>query len=91
MDDERRLRRDALAAAVLSVGAVPISFLLGFFGINTSQVTEQNSVFDFARYWWVYAFAVLLATVPMLVFTYLHGWVWLRSLFSKRPLHPWRH
>jgi hypothetical protein len=68
----RRLRGNA-AFSVLSFAAVPLGFLLGFFGINGEQVHGEWSIFDMHHYVNVYVAAAVLAVTPLLVFLVLNG------------------
>lgn len=71
-DEDRRLRW-AVAIGFVSVVAVPISLILAFFGINTTQVTADRSMFDPA-YLWVYASIGLLLAIStgLAVSLYVH-------------------
>lgn len=71
-DEDRRLRW-AVAIGFVSVVAVPISLILAFFGINTTQVAADRSMFDPA-YLWVYASIGLLLAIStgLAVSLYVH-------------------
>jgi hypothetical protein len=72
---ERRLelhrqRWYAAAASIISLIAVPIGFIVAFFGVNASQVEPTASIFNMHRYMWVYAFALGLALIPAILIIY---------------------
>jgi hypothetical protein len=81
-DEVKRLRRDA-AISVLSFIAVPVGFLVAFFGINSTQVNSSWSIFNFHHYLFVYLTAVFLALTPLIAFFVLNGSAWLRSRAEK--------
>jgi hypothetical protein len=81
-DEVKRLRRDA-AISVLSFVAVPVGFLVAFFGINSTQVNSSWSIFNFHHYLFVYLTAVFLALTPLIAFFVLNGSAWLRSRADK--------
>src|SRR5215471_667652 len=81
-DEVKRLRRDA-AISVLSFVAVPLGFLVAFFGINSTQVNSSWSIFNFHHYLFVYLAAVFLALTPLMAFFVLNGSAWLRSRADK--------
>jgi len=81
-DEVKRLRRDA-AISVLSFVAVPLGFLVAFFGINSTQVNSNWSIFNFHHYLFVYLAAVFLALTPLIAFFVLNGSAWLRSRADK--------
>jgi hypothetical protein len=71
--EEARRLRSALAFGALSFIVVPISFVIGFFGINARQIHQDQSMWNWHYYHWAYAAAVALAMVPLLVFAILYG------------------
>jgi hypothetical protein len=81
-NEVKRLRRDA-AISVLSFVAVPVGFLVAFFGINSTQVNSSWSMFNFHHYLFVYLAAVFLALIPLIAFFVLNGRAWLRSRADK--------
>jgi hypothetical protein len=81
-DEVKRLRRDA-AISVLSFIAVPLGFLVAFFGINSTQVNSNWSIFNFHHYIFVYLTAAFLALTPLIAFFVLNGREWLRSQADK--------
>ncbi|HEY3749962.1 MAG TPA: hypothetical protein VGL80_12255, partial [Pseudonocardiaceae bacterium] len=82
-NEERRLRRGA-AVSVLSFVAVPLGFLLAFFGINADQVNGDWSIFDLGHYLTVYVAATALAVTPFIAFLILNGRAWLVSYREKK-------
>jgi len=67
---EREERRDRVLSAMLAVGsliAIPLTILLGFFGIQTRDLDPSRSMFDVAHYWPVYLLAWLPFTLLVLV------------------------
>jgi len=71
-EEDKRLRRDA-AVSVLTFIAVPVGFLVAFFGINATQVRNGWSIFSMSHYWPVYLAAGLLALAPLVAFAVLNG------------------
>lgn len=82
-NEERRLRRGA-AVSVLSFVAVPLGFLLAFFGINADQVNGDWSIFDLGHYLTVYVAATALAVTPFIAFLILNGRAWVISHREKQ-------
>lgn len=76
--EQRRLRRSA-AFSVLSFVAVPLGFLLAFFGINAQQVDTHLSIFDWGHYLTVYVAAAGLAITPLFAFLILNGRAWVAN------------
>jgi hypothetical protein len=54
---EHRRRSWTLVAGLLSAIAIPITFILAFFGVNAKEVNGNLSMFDVTRYYGVYMFA----------------------------------
>jgi hypothetical protein len=77
-DEVKRLRRDA-AVSVLSFIGVPLGFLVAFFGINSTEVNNSWSIFNFHHYLFVYLAAGFLALTPVIAFLVLNGGAWMRS------------
>ncbi|MFC6022051.1 hypothetical protein ACFP2T_38540 [Plantactinospora solaniradicis] len=80
---ERQERRDRLPAGLLtsvSLLAIPLTLLLGFFGASSSDVAPDRSMLDIAYHWPVYALAWLSIGVIILV-----GVVLRRRLRAARP------
>jgi hypothetical protein len=71
--EEARRLRGAAAFGALSFVIAPISFVIGFFGINASQIHPGTSMWNWHYYHWAYAAAIVLALVPLLVFALLYG------------------
>jgi hypothetical protein len=66
-NEQEAKRRDwAIAAGFLSSVGVPLGFLVAFFGINASQVTNRRSMFSM-HYFWAYTIAVIIAVLPIAV------------------------
>jgi hypothetical protein len=63
VEDDRRFR-GALTLGILSFFLAPLGLVLGFFGMNARQVDATDSMFDFRRYWVIYALALVLMIVP---------------------------
>ena len=78
-EEERRLR-GAVALGVVTFLAAPLTFFIGFFGMNAAQVHAGSSMWDWSAYHWTYVAAVVLALIPVLAFFFLHG----RLLVRKR-------
>jgi len=70
---EERHRRGESAVTLLTTLAVPLGFLVAFFGINASQVQVTYSIWDYHRYWGAYLFALVLILVPFGTLSYLRG------------------
>lgn len=71
-EEERRRTAGALALGILSFIIAPVTFFIGFFGMNVSQVHNGQSMWD-GVYFWVYIVAGLLALIPLLtVFALLY-------------------
>jgi hypothetical protein len=85
--EETRLRR-AIAVSALSTVGVPLGFLVGFFGINATQVRGTYSIFDMSHYLIVYLAALSLAFVPFAVLVFLNGKVALRAWWAHRKRPP---
>lgn len=81
--ETRRLRRNA-AVSVLSFIAVPLGFLLAFFGINAQQVASNWSIFDWGHYVTVYIAAAVLAVTPLIAFLFLNGRAWVHTRRTKQ-------
>jgi hypothetical protein len=65
-NEERRRTAGSLALGVLSVIVAPITFILGFFGMNVSQIHDKASLWDFHTYRWAYIIATVLAVAPLM-------------------------
>lgn len=65
-EQERQQARTTVRNALISAVAIPFTFLVGFFGINASQVNNRYSVFDLHHYAAVYLVAICLAVFPLL-------------------------
>jgi hypothetical protein len=63
---EREQAHDMVRNALISAVAIPFTFLIGFFGINASQVNSHYSVFDLHHYAAAYLVAGCLAAFPLL-------------------------
>ena len=89
--EETRLRR-AIAVSALSTVGVPLGFLVGFFGINATQVQGTYSIFDMHHYLAFYLAAACLACVPIAVLVFLNGKASLRAWWTqqRRELVPSR-
>jgi hypothetical protein len=74
--------RGALAFGALSFLITPISFFIGFFGINSSQIHPTKSMWDWRYYHWAYAAAIVLALVPPMVLAFLYGTDTLRRVLG---------
>jgi hypothetical protein len=66
---EHRRRSWALIVALLTTVAIPVSLILGFFGVSASQVDPNASIFDLHRYLDVYLFAFGMIGVSGLAVT----------------------
>lgn len=80
---ERQERRDRVLTGLLasvSLLAIPLTLLLGFFGASSSDVAPERSMLDIAYYWPVYALAWFPIGVIILV-----GVVLRRRLRAARP------
>lgn len=71
--EEVRRLRSAAAFGALSFVIAPVGFVIGFFGINASQVHQTTSMWNWHYYHWAYIAAVALALVPFVVFLFLYG------------------
>jgi hypothetical protein len=76
--EEARRVRSAVAFGALSFVIAPVGFVLGFFGINASQVHQSVSMWNLHYYGWAYATAGVLALIPPLVLMFLNGAVAMR-------------
>lgn len=57
---EQRIRRWTVFAQVIATVAIPLTLLLSFFGINSSDVDPHTSILSLARYWGVYLIFVIM-------------------------------
>jgi hypothetical protein len=64
-EEDKRRAAGALALGILSFIIAPVTFLLGFFGMNVSQVHNGQSMW-MQTYLWAYIVAGLLAVIPLL-------------------------
>jgi hypothetical protein len=64
IEDDRRFR-GALTLGILSFILAPLGLILAFFGINASQVDQDDTMFDLKRYWLIYVLALLLMLIPV--------------------------
>lgn len=71
--EEGRRLRGAIALGILSFLAAPLTFVIGFFGMNAAQVHGSSSMWNWHYYHWAYWAAILLALIPIGVFFFLHG------------------
>jgi hypothetical protein len=71
--DEARRVSGGFATSLISTVAVPIGFLVAFFGINATEVSNSYSIFDWGHYRWAYVAAGLLALIPIVAFVALYG------------------
>jgi hypothetical protein len=71
-EEERRLRV-AVALGVVTCLAAPLTFFIGFFGMNATQVHASSSMWDWGEYHWTYVAAIALALIPVVAFFFLHG------------------
>ncbi|MGH4009367.1 MAG: hypothetical protein ACRDTH_14645 [Pseudonocardiaceae bacterium] len=81
--EQKRLRWGA-AVSILSLIAVPIGFLVAYFGINATEVNNAWSIFDMHHYWFAYVVAAFLALVPLISFLILNGRAWRTSRREKK-------
>jgi hypothetical protein len=72
------------ATSLISTIAVPIGFLIAFFGINATQVSNAYSMFDWGHYRWAYITALTLGLIPVVAFVALYGRAWLDVRKRKR-------
>jgi hypothetical protein len=94
-EEERRLRA-AIALGVVSILAAPLTFIIGFFGMNASQVHPASSIWSWHYYHWAYLTASLLAIAPIGAFVFMHGQALLRrrrqlreaAAEARRKAHP---
>jgi hypothetical protein len=77
--ENSRQKWNAIAASVLSLIGVPVSFVLAFLGINASQVDQNHSMLD-VRYRWMYIAAAVLALLPVSFIS----WPYIREWFRQR-------
>jgi AcrR family transcriptional regulator len=77
-EEDRRRGAGALALGILAFIIAPVTFLLGFFGMNVSQVHDDGSMWDTRTYLWAYIVAGLLAAIPLLTVLLL------RSISKRR-------
>jgi len=71
--EEARRVSGGFATSLISTIAVPIGFLVAFFGINAREVSPAYSIFDLGHYHGVYLAAVILALIPAAAFLALYG------------------
>ena len=71
--EEVRRRRSESAVTMLTALAVPLGFLVAFFGINANQVKDTYSIWNYHRYWGAYVFALVLVLVPFVALPFLRG------------------
>jgi len=70
---EERRRRGESAVTVLTALAVPLGFLVAFFGINADQVKNSYSIWNYHHYWGAYVFALALVLLPFAALSFLRG------------------
>jgi hypothetical protein len=80
-EEDRRRAAGALALGILSFIIAPVTFFLGFFGMNVSQVHPGVSMWQAHTYLWVYIVAGLLAVIPVMT-------VILLRIFARRRTRP---
>lgn len=68
---ELRIRRWSFSAQALATIAVPLSILLAYFGIGSSDIDPESSIFDFERYWMVYLAMALLVAATLSSYTFM--------------------
>jgi uncharacterized integral membrane protein len=66
-DDDRRPRR-TVAVGFVSVVSIPVGLVLGFFGINASEVDNRRSILDWHHYLPAYVFIVSPVVIGALIF-----------------------
>jgi hypothetical protein len=81
--DSRRLR-GALMIGILSFLIAPAGLILGFFGINASQVDQHDTMFDLRRYWFIYTFAVMLMAISLAFAVFFDRPALRRRLLARR-------
>ena len=69
--DDRRRARWAVAVGFISTVAVPVTIILGFFGINAREVDNGTSMFD-SRYLPVYLLSGLFVAIAGLLYIGLY-------------------
>jgi hypothetical protein len=62
IEEDRKLR-GALMLGALSFLLAPLGLIFGFFGISAREVDAHDTMFDFRRYWMVYAVATMLMII----------------------------
>jgi hypothetical protein len=55
-----RVRRWSIAAQVLAAVTIPLTLLLAYFGVSTSDVSDETSIPDFGAYWVPYMITGIL-------------------------------
>ncbi|MEM9654396.1 MAG: hypothetical protein AAGA65_20050 [Actinomycetota bacterium] len=55
-----RVRRWSIAAQVLAAITIPLTLLLAYFGVSTSDVSDESSITDFGAYWVPYTITGIL-------------------------------
>ena len=76
---ELRIRRWSFSAQALATIAVPLSILLAYFGINSSDVDSEISILDVGRYWMVYLAMVLMVGATFSLYSVIR-------LFDRKKL-----
>jgi hypothetical protein len=62
IEEDRKLR-GALMLGALSFLLAPLGVIFGFFGMSAREVHQDDTIFDFKRYWLVYALALALMAI----------------------------
>ncbi len=62
IEEDRKLR-GALVLGALSFLLAPLGVIFGFFGMSAREVDSSDTMFDFKRYWSVYALAIALMII----------------------------
>jgi hypothetical protein len=65
--NDRRRTRWTVALNVLAVAAVPITVLLAFFGVSTTDLGNNPSIRDLHHFWPEYTVALALGLLPLIV------------------------
>jgi CorA-like Mg2+ transporter protein len=83
-EEEERRRHGNFALSVLTCIIAPITFLVGFFGMNVLEVPPEQHMWNWRLYRWAYAVALFLFIAPLATFGALQ-WLAERRRRACRP------
>lgn len=66
VSDERRRLVGSVVLGLLSIVALPLGMIFGYFGINTTDVRAETSLFDVSQYVFIYSLVGAILAVELL-------------------------